>query len=136
LGSWQRQAEILEQHIAVLVEQKSELEAATERLRRSRDHAFAERDSLRQQLTEAEKDIDVLRGVRDALQAELIKAQPSRRTTGLLAEIAKGSAVAVVSVLATVGAQWPLGLNDVKNSAHTVVNHADVVITECHGAKP
>jgi chromosome segregation ATPase len=102
LGSWQRQAEILEQHIAVLEDQKTALEAATEQLRHSRDHALAERDALRHQLTEAQKEIDVLRGVRDALQAELIKARPSRRKTGLL-EIAKASASAVVGALVAVG---------------------------------
>ena len=101
--------------------------AATERLRQSRDRALAERDSLRQRLIEAEKEIDVLRGVRDALRAELIEAQPSRRTTGLLAEIAKASAAAPVGALVAVGAQWPLGLNDVETSATTVVHHADVV---------
>jgi hypothetical protein len=136
LGSWQRQAEILEQHIAVLVDQKSALEAATEELRHSRDHALAERDALRHQLTEAQKEIDVLRGVRDALQAELIKAQPSRRTTGFLAEIAKASASAVVGALVAVGVPGALGLNDAKTDATTVVHHADVVITECNGATP
>lgn len=120
----------------MLVDHKSDLEAATERLRQSRDRALAERDSLRQRLIEAEKEMDVLRGVRDALRAELIKAQPSPRTTGLLAEIAKASAAAAVAAFVAVGLQGPLGLSDLKTGATTVIHHADVVMAECHGATP
>lgn len=128
---WRRRAEILEQHIGVLIEKKCDLEAALHRLRHERDLATADRERLRQRLTEAEKEIDVLQGVRDALRAELIKAQPSRRTTGFLAEVAKVSAAAVIGAVATVGAQHVFTNDDMRTGAETIVEHADVVISDC-----
>jgi chromosome segregation ATPase len=129
--AWRRRAEVLEQHIGVLVEQKSDLEAALHRLRRERDLATADRERLRHGLAEAEKEIDVLRGIRDALRAELIKAQPSRRTTGLLAEVAKAAAAAAVGAVVSVGAQHVFASDDLRAHAVTVVEHADVVIADC-----
>lgn len=131
---WRQHAEALERHIGVLVEQRTELERAVDRLTRERDLAVEERDSLRAELIESQKEIDVLQGVRDALSAELKKSQPSPRRTGLLAEVGKVSAAAVVSALVTVGARSALDLDQPKTSAATVVEHADVVIDDCGAA--
>ena len=129
--AWRLRAEVLERHLGILVEEKAELEAALNRLRHERDLAVLDREHLRSQLVEAQKELEVLGGVRDALRAELVKAQPSRRTTSLLAEVSKASAAAVAGALITVGAQWSLGLQSVERDATTVVNHADVVISDC-----
>jgi len=133
---WRQHAEALERHIGVLVEQGTDLERAIDSLTRERDLAVSERDSLRAELIEAQKEIDVLQGVRDALAAELTRSQPSPRRTGLLAELGKASAAAVVGALITVGARSALDLDQVKSCAVTVVEHADVVIDDCGVTDP
>lgn len=129
--AWRRKAEVLERHVAVLVEERGQLVAAIDRLRYDRDVASADRERLQAQLAEALKEIDVLQGVRDALRAELVKAQPNRRTTGLLAEVSKAAAAALVASCVAVGAHWVSGLEDAETKATTVVSHANVVIAEC-----
>lgn len=60
-----------------------------------------------------------------------MKAQPNRRTTGWLAEIAKATAAGLVTAGVTVGLPWIAGLDDTQQKAITVVDHASVVIANC-----
>lgn len=124
VATWRHSAEVLERHIGVLVEQRGDLERALQRVTR-------ERDDLRVQLVEALKQIDVLTAVRDGLGAELRKAQPGRRSAGWFAELAKVTAGALVGAISTVGMQAALDGDDVGRHAATVVEHADVVISDC-----
>ena len=129
---WRREAEKLEQHVGQLLERRSELERAVVRLAAERTLALEIRQTLRRQLIEAQKEIDVLTGLRASLRAELVKSHPSRRQTGLLAEVAKAAAAAVVASVIAVGAQWASEADQVAAPATNVVTHAEVVINNCH----